>query len=323
MKLVSVFMDVEDPVNELADDAAMDLAHLFTEEGIRGSFCLTGEKCRTLAARGRTDVIHAFKPHSLGLHTNTHSVHPTTMELLADCSFQQGCELAFASESQGAQAFEQAFGHKPHFWGGAGNTWSPEITDAMKRLAIPAYVYSLTSMPGQAVHRFNGVVALPQSVSISESDWPDDDRAARRTAAAFQEIQTVRAPWVGLFVGHPTKLRYTKFWDWPYMDGRQPELVATTEPVPAEDYHRALRNLRAFLVELKKEVNIVGVDTALQRPWKFRKPSPTEAEVFRVQSAAEVRSAKGWPIHRPDLDVGGIVAKTLDLADTAEIGELT
>src|SRR5258708_770577 len=148
MTTVSVFMDVEDPINPLADDAALDLALLFTEIGVRGSFCLTGEKCRTILARGRTDVIEAFRPHCLGLHTNTHSYHPTTMELLADAAFDEGCLFALAAESMGYRSFVEAFKRKPAFWGGAGNTWSPEITEALKRLGIPAYSYALTELPG-------------------------------------------------------------------------------------------------------------------------------------------------------------------------------
>jgi hypothetical protein len=165
-------MDVEDPINPLADDAALDFARLFTDLGIKGSFCLTGEKCRTLLARCRSDVLRAFAPHSLGLHTNTHSFHPTTMELLADLPYEEGCEAAYNAEQPGLEAFQQAFDRTPAFWGGAGNTWSPEITDTLKRLAIPAYAYALTELPNNAVHRYNGVLAMPQSISVSPHSWP-------------------------------------------------------------------------------------------------------------------------------------------------------
>src|SRR5688500_8544735 len=108
-------MDVEDPINALADDAALDFAQLFTELGIRGSFCITGEKCRKLVERGRQDVIETFLPHCLGLHTDTHSYHPTTMELLADLDYDEGCKAAFEAESKGFEAFRAAFGRTPSF----------------------------------------------------------------------------------------------------------------------------------------------------------------------------------------------------------------
>lgn len=306
-------MDVEDPINPLADDAALDFASLFTSLGVRGSFCLTGEKCRVLLARGRSDVLSAFAPHCLGLHTDTHSFHPTTMELLAPLSWSEGCSAAFDAESRGFSAFVSAFGRSPVFWGGAGNTWSPEITFALRELGISAYVYALT---GSAVHRFNGVFALPQSVSISEDDW-----AAGRYEEAFAEIAAVPSPWVGVFVGHPTRFRYSKFWDWPYAGGVTPSSPSLTEPLPQETYERSKANLSSFLLRLKEDFQVIGVDEALQMPWRFRSPTPEELVSFRDQTAENLRGAARWPIHRPDLDVSNIIAKTLALAYGLEIGE--
>ena len=167
MRPVSVFMDVEDPINPLADPAALDIAQVFTNLSVKGSFCVTGEKCRSLISRDRRDILEAFKPHCLGLHTNTHSQHPTTMELLAEVSYEEGCRLALASEAKGFESFVSAFGREPSFWGGAGNTWSPEICHALGKLGIGAYSYALTQLPNEAVHRFNGVLGLPPSVG----DW--------------------------------------------------------------------------------------------------------------------------------------------------------
>jgi len=320
MKKVSVFMDVEDPINPLADDAALELALLFTEAGVRGSFCLTGEKCRTLQKRGRTDVVEAFRPHCLGLHTDTHSVHPTTMELLADLDFEEGCEAALNAERKGFDAFTDLFGRRPAFWGGAGNTWSPEITEALKHLGIPAYVYALTAIP--CVHRFNGVTALPQHLSIAETDWMDDARAAAQSEEIIRMANDIFSPWVGVFVGHPTKMRYAEYWDTPYNAGRTPPTPEYTEPVPDEAYERAKANLRDFLKRLGQSTNIVGVDEALALEWRFYPPSKRDRDVFVRWTTDNLRSAAKWPIHRPDLDPSKIVSKTMSLAHTLEIGEL-
>ncbi len=313
MKIASVFMDVEDPVNPLADDAALDLARLFTEAGVRGSFCATGEKCRTLLARGRTDVIEALRPHCLGLHTDTHSVHPTTMELLEHCDFEQGCERAYRAERPGFDAFVAAFGRPPAFWGGAGNTWSPEITDALKRLGIPAYSYALTFAGGR-VHGFNGVTALPQHLSISEEDWAADERAAMRSE---QVLSNLGHGWTGIFVGHPTRLRYAEFWDKPYAGGRMPETPEQAEPVPDEVYERSKRNLRSFLDRLREVVRIAGVDEIPAS--RFEKATDEELDDFGRETARALREAAGWPIHRLGLDPSRIVEKTLALASTLEI----
>ncbi|AIE84711.1 hypothetical protein [Fimbriimonas ginsengisoli] len=319
MKHVSVFMDVEDPINPLADDAALDLANLFTSEDVRGSFCLTGEKCRTLHARGRQDIAEAFAPHCLGLHTDTHSFHPTTMELLADLSWEDGCKAAYAAERRGFEAFVSLFARPPVFWGGAGNTWSPEITDALKRLDIAAYCYALTALPGEAVHRFNGVLALPQALSISEVDWADDARAEAATARVLDGIQRIDQPWVGLFVGHPTRFRYSQFWDTPYSAGRTSSEPEYTDPVPDETYERSKANLAKLLRQLKRQVSVIGVDGLLATAMSFRAPTPEESAFFRDQTSRNLRSALGWPIHRPGLSAERIVEKTMALAATVEL----
>ena len=322
MKSVSVFMDVEDPINPLADDAARDFGELFSAAGVSGSFCVTGEKCRTLLQRGRHDVLRVLAPHAHGLHTDTHSFHPSTMELLADCEFAEGCERAYVTESRGARAFEAAFGRLPSFWGGAGNSWSPEITDVLRRLGVNAYAYALTKLPGEAIHRFNGVLALPQAISISETDWMDDERAASAMDRAMARIAALNQPWVGIFVGHPTKMRYADYWDKPYYAGRTPPDPEFAEPVPDVAYERAKANLTIFLARLAAVAEILPAPAAIALPWTFRPPTEAERDYFVEQTSANLRSVIGWPIHRPGLDAENIVAKTLAKMGTLEVGEI-
>ncbi len=320
MKLVSVFMDVEDPVNPLADDAALDCAQLFSDAGVRGSFCITGEKCRSLAQRGRSDVIQAFQPHCLGLHTDTHSYHPTTMELLANLDWERGCEAAYVAESKGVESFRHTFAHDPEFWGGAGNTWSPEITEAMKRLNIPAYVYALTSLPGNPVHRFNGVVGVPQMLSISEDHWADPQSSA--PDLALEMIEKIDHPWVTVFVGHPTRLRYAEFWDKPYWKGRTPAEPEFAPLVGDAVYRRSLERISTFLTQLKRQQLVLGLDEALAQSWRFRSPSEDELDFFSVRTVEALHQASMWPVHREGLDCSLIVQKTLALKATVEVADV-
>ena len=307
---VTVFMDVEDTINPASDDAAHEFVQLFDEVGIPGGFCLTGDKCTALMSR--PEIAAGFQKHNCGLHTTSHSVHPTTMELLETCTFEEGVRLAFESESTGFEAFQALLNKKPAFWGGAGNTWSPEITEALKMLEIPAYSYSLTSLPGSAVHRFNGILALPQTFSISETEWMSNPN----TEILMTKLRAFVGPWVGIFVGHPTRFRHQDYWDWGYYGGINPNPIPTTPVTDDEIYEKAKSNLKAFLLQLKSEYEVVPCPTD---GFEFRKPTLREMDFFRRETEKNLRNAAKWPIHRPDLDPSNIVAKTLALADTVEI----
>lgn len=270
-------------------------------------------------ARKRTDIIDALKPHCLGLHTDTHSYHPTTMELLADVAFEPGCRLAMAAESKGLASFRYAFDRQPAFWGGAGNTWSPEIASALRALQIPAFSYSLLQLPGDPVHRFLGTIGLPQHLAISEVEWADDAKANEASKLVLDSIRVSDANWKGVFVGHPTKLRHRHYWDTPYFAGRTPPQPEFVEPLPAETFERSLRNLGSFLSALKGEFEVIGVDALVASPLLFRLPTESELDHFRRETPGCLRGAAKWPVHRPDLDPENIVRKTLDREADLEV----
>jgi hypothetical protein len=190
-------------------------------------------------------------------------------------------------------------------------------------LGIPAYVYALTTFPNHAVHQFNGKVAFPQALSISEGEWADDALAEAATKRVVEQIQAIDQPWLGLFVGHPTKFRYADWWDTPYYQGRTPVNPEFALPLPIENYNRAKQNLRSFLEELKVTANIVGLDEALEMPWRFRPPSEAELAYYHEHTETALLGAKNWPIHSPDLDASNIVRKTFALSHTVHLGELT
>ncbi len=304
MRQISLFLDVEDPHNPESDDAVLEIAELFDRAGVRGNFCVTGDKCRALTRRGRSDVVAALAPHCLGLHTDTHSEHPTTMELLADLPYGEGCRLAYDAESRGQDAFVSLFGREPAFWGGAGNTWSPEVADALRRLGIPAYTYALTSVGGR-IHRFNGVVALPQHRAVAEDSWPDTE-----------PVLETGSQWSGVFLGHPTRFVFAEFWDKGHASGLTPSAAPRLARRESEDYRRCLAGLSRCLESLPGRFEVVTADQ-IQR--EFRAPTDEERAVFARETSAAIRAAKSWPIHRPDLDVENIVSKTLALADTLEV----
>ena len=58
---VILWFDTEDYILPASDDAALRLADFLTQENVRATFKVVGEKARTLERRERKDVIAALK----------------------------------------------------------------------------------------------------------------------------------------------------------------------------------------------------------------------------------------------------------------------
>ena len=77
---VILWLDTEDYISPPSDDSAKRLAEFLTQQDIRATFKVVGEKARTLQRRGRQDVIWALARHEIGFHSNFHSRHPIVEE---------------------------------------------------------------------------------------------------------------------------------------------------------------------------------------------------------------------------------------------------
>src|SRR5207249_10955937 len=87
---IVLWFDTEDYILPASDDAALRVADFLTQEKIRATFKVVGEKARTLERRGRTDVIAALKKHEIGYHSNYHSVQPSPAMYLANLGWDDG-----------------------------------------------------------------------------------------------------------------------------------------------------------------------------------------------------------------------------------------
>ena len=87
---VVVWFDTEDYLLLADDDAILRNATFFTDEGLRATFKVVGEKARVLEQRKRTDVIAALKKHEIGYHSNFHSVHPTPAQYMSALGWDEG-----------------------------------------------------------------------------------------------------------------------------------------------------------------------------------------------------------------------------------------
>src|SRR5262245_31625793 len=137
---VILWFDTEDYLLPASDDAALKVADFLTQEGIRATFKIVGEKARTLERRKRTDVIEALKKHEIGYHSNWHSTQPSPAMYLADLGWDEGVAEFDRRERPGLDDVKRIFGQAPSCYGQPGSSWGPQSFGAMRKWGMPVYL---------------------------------------------------------------------------------------------------------------------------------------------------------------------------------------
>jgi hypothetical protein len=256
---IYVCFDVEDLVHPDSDDIVRDVAEMLADDGIVASMCVVGEKARLWERRGRTDVIAAVRQHDVGLHTDHHSVHPNVAEYLAGKGWIDGVAEAVRQEGRGARDLARIFGTYPSTWGTGGSSWGPQIPSATQQMGIPSNIYSYARSGGSGACWFAGQLCFHDFVEFpgSEDAYCDDGDFEIALPILLQQVEDFQRrgySCLGLFAAHPTRLRYTVFWDaLNYVDAEQ------TDPreyrfAPRRDdggYRTGLRNLRRTILAVR------------------------------------------------------------------------
>ena len=267
---VYVCFDVEDLVHPDSDDIARDIAEMLADDGIVASMYVVGEKARLWERRGRTDVIAAVGQHDVALHTDHHSVHPTVSEYLAHKGWADGVAEAVRQEEPGVRDLARLFGAYPSSWGTGGSGWGPQIPAATRLLGVPSNVYS---------HAFSGETgACWFAGQLCYTDWTGfpggedayaDDAAFEAALPAFlgrfEAARDRGASCLGLFAAHPTRLRYTVFWDalnFAHGQNTAPEDYRLAPRRTDEAYATSLRNLRRAILAVR---DLPGVEIISNR----------------------------------------------------------
>src|SRR2546425_3266991 len=134
---VILWFDTEDYLLPADDDASKRLAEMLTKRNIHATFKLVGEKARTLERRGRRDVIAALKKHTVGYHSDFHSVHPAPSEYLADCGLLDGIAEFVRREGDGAADVRRIFRVKTlSCYGQPGSSWGSQTIAALKQIGV-------------------------------------------------------------------------------------------------------------------------------------------------------------------------------------------
>src|SRR5690348_9631691 len=123
---VVLWFDTEDYIEPAADDAALRIASDLTTLGVRATFKVVGEKARTLESRQRTDVIQALSKHTIGYHSNWHSLHPAPAEFLRRFGYLEGADEFQSREGPGIVDIKRIFGVAPACYGQPGSSWGPQ-----------------------------------------------------------------------------------------------------------------------------------------------------------------------------------------------------
>jgi len=267
---VYVCFDVEDLVHPDADDIPRDISEMLADDGIVASMCVVGEKARLWERRGRHDVITAVGKHDVSLHTNRHSVHPTVSEYLADKGWADGLAEALWREEPGVRDLARIFGLYPSTWGTSGSSWGPQIPAATRQLGIPSNIYSHARSGKTGACWFAGQLCYFDYFSLpGGEDACCDDAAFEAALPKFlqqiEDIQRSGFSCMGLFAGHPTRFRYTVFWDKLNFDQGQNTASEDYCFAPRrddEEYATGLRNLRRMLLAVR---DLPGVEITSTR----------------------------------------------------------
>lgn len=252
---VFVCFDVEDIVHPDSDDVARDIAEMLADDGIVAQMFVVGEKARLWERRGRWDVIGAVARHDAGLHTDHHSIHPTVSEYLADKGWEDGVAEAMRVEGPAAGDLARIFGAHPTSWATSGSSWAPQIPEATRRLGIPANVYAHARLGETGACWYAGQLCYPDYLHLPgvEDAYTDDaafEAALPRLLDEASECVRRGVEVVGLFGAHPTRLRYTTFWDALNFNAGQNTAPEDYRFAPRKEdaaYATGLRNLRRMI----------------------------------------------------------------------------
>src|SRR5437667_8975872 len=215
---IALWFDTEDYILPESDDAAKRIASFLTQQGIRATFKVVGEKGRTLERRGRRDVIGALAHHEIGYHSNTHSQHPTVAEYEAALDWESGIEEFTRRERPGYNDLRRIFGQAPTCYGQPGNSWAPQPYGALKKWGVKVYLdeaphVGLDGKPfwyGGLLNIFNtreGPQLRPAE------DWSNLAEAEAKFQQFYTRISSRPEGGIISLYFHPCEFVHREFWD--------------------------------------------------------------------------------------------------------------
>ena len=201
-----------------SDDAALRIADFLTQEGIRATFKVVGEKARVLEQRRRTDVIAALARHEIGYHSNTHSQQPTPAVYLSTLDWESGRDEFSRRERPGFEDLTRIFGLPPSCYGQPGVSWGPQAYPALKEWGMKVYLddgeqVQLDGKPfwyGGMLNIFH--IEAGRNLEPND-DWSNLEGAKTNFKALYAQMSSEAPGGIISFMFHPTQLISEVFWD--------------------------------------------------------------------------------------------------------------
>jgi hypothetical protein len=338
---VLFWFDTEDLLLPADDDAAKRLAQIFSVRGIRATFKVVGEKGRLLERRGRQDVIDALRKHSIGYHSDWHSVHPTPTEYLADCGWRDGIAEFIRREGDGAADVRRIFKVETlSCYGQPGASWAPQAVAALGQIAVtphgvPCYVdegqhVGLNHKPFWYAGALN-VFKMGRGQAYTRMDLHDDaalDPAKLEVSAMAERMRTEGGGLISIFY-HPCEWVHREFWDGVnFSRGANPPRPQWRKPAqrPAEETESAFRRFEAYVDHIRSLAGVRFV-TADQLPKIYpdlvREQGVTPADIADlarriVSSAGEVNYITVEKISYSPADQFELCVRALSSASNAK-----
>jgi hypothetical protein len=287
---VVLWFDTEDYIEPAADDAALRIATDLTEMGVRATFKIVGEKARTLESRGRADVIRALARHSIGYHSNYHSIQPVPAVYLRTMGFLEGAAEFERREKPGAADIRRIFGVNPICYGQPGSSWGPQSNRALRRMGIPVYLdegahVGLNNQPawyGGLLYIFNmGQYQVRPDLDHEEANVD----IFRRFDNAARELASGEGGVISTYF-HPTEFVTKEFWDAAnFSRGAVRERADWVRPRrrTSQDSERCYGVLRKYVEHAKQlpGVRFVTAQDLLQLYSPVAAPAPDAAAIAR------------------------------------------
>jgi peptidoglycan/xylan/chitin deacetylase (PgdA/CDA1 family) len=290
---VVLWFDTEDYILPQSDQAAKRIAVLLSQQGVRATFKVVGEKARTLERRGRRDVIGALAQHEIGYHSNLHSQHPTPAEYESTLGWEDGVAEFARRERAGFDDVARIMGQTPTCYGQPGSSWAPQAYAALKKWGVKVYLdeggqVGLNGKPfwyGGLLNIFN---TKEGSQLSPNADWSNLADAKANFQTIHARLSSRREGGIVSLYFHPCQFVHREFWDGVnFAQGANPppeewKLPPTKTP---EESERAFKYL-ADLVAYMKSFPRVEFITASQASALYR--DPAQRHVFSTQELNEI-----------------------------------